>query len=164
MATNLTNSPITKQSTVTLHFSLALEDGAIIDSNFDKTPATFAMGDGSLLPGFEEVLIDLRVDQRRDFLINPEQGFGQHNPSNIQTLKRKEFADDMALSVGLVVSFADAARGERPGVIAAINDDEIIVDFNHPLAGKSIIFDVQILDVKASDVEVDAEGPSRVPL
>ena len=142
---------ITETSTVTLHFSLALEDGSIIDSNFDGAPATFTMGDGSLLPGFEDALVGLSIDQRNSFVISPERGFGQHNPSNLQTLKRKEFAADMDLSVGLVISFADAAKGELPGVISTIGDEEVIVDFNHPLAGKAILFEVQIISIETAD-------------
>lgn len=143
---------VTRSSTVSLYFSLALEDGSIIDSNFDRTPATFTMGDGSLLIGFEDVLIGMQVGQRQRFLIGPEQGFGQHNPSNLQTIKRGQFAPDMVLSVGLVVSFADAAKGELPGVITALDDVEVSVDFNHPLAGKVIIFDVHIVKIQAQAV------------
>lgn len=152
------NSEITRNSRVTLQFSVALEDGSIIDSNFDGTPATFTMGDGSLLSGFEDVLIGMSVDQENSFLITPEHSFGQHNPSNLQTIKRKQFAPDMALSVGLVVSFADAAKGELPGVISSLNDDEVIVDFNHPLAGKAILFKVKIIKVQAIDVQPSASN------
>ena len=156
LSTKTDSSEITRNSQVTLHFSVALEDGAIIDSNFEGSPARFTMGDGSLLSGFEDVLIGMSVGQENSFLITPEHGFGQHNPSNLQTIKRKQFAPDMALSVGLVVSFADAAKGELPGVISSLNDDEVIVDFNHPLAGKAILFKVQIIEVQVIDVQAPA--------
>lgn len=154
LSTATANSEITRNSRVTLYFSLALEDSSIIDSNFDGAPATFTMGDGSLLSGFEDVLIGMSVDQENSFLITPEHGFGQHNPSNLQTIKRKQFAPDMALSIGLVISFADAAKGELPGVISGIGEDEIIVDFNHPLAGKTITFDVHIVKIAALAREI----------
>ena len=142
---------------VTLHFSLALEDGSIIDSNFEGSPATFTMGDGSMLPGFEGVLVGLGVNDRASFRIEPEYGFGQHNPVNVQLMKRQHFPVDMELSQGLVVSFADAAKSELPGVITAIAGDEVSVDFNHPLAGKSIVFDVQVLGIKAADITATEE-------
>lgn len=148
-STDDVNGKITRKSQVKLHFSLALEDGSIIDSNFDGTPARFCMGDGSLLSGFEDVLVGMHVGQGNSFVITPEHGFGQHNPSNLQTMKRNQFAPDMTLSVGLVVSFADAAKGELPGVISAIDEDEVVVDFNHPLAGKAIVFKVKIIEVQA---------------
>ena len=138
---------ITRASRVTLYFSLSLEDGAVIDSNFEQRPATLNIGDGNLPPGFEEHLLGLQVGQKASFTVLPEKAFGQHNPSNIQLIKRDTFAEDMALSEGLVVSFADAARGELPGVIQAIGEDEVRVNFNHPLAGKKLIFKVEIVAV-----------------
>ena len=141
---------ITKDSRVRLHFSLSLEDGSLIDSNFDKEAATFTMGDGSLLTGFEDVLIGLIAGQQASFVIDPEQGFGQYNPSNVQSMKRKAFPDDMELHAGLVVSFADVKKSELPGVIKSIAGDDISVDFNHPLAGKPIVFKVHLIDVVAA--------------
>ncbi len=145
---------IGKASGVTLHFSLALEDGSVVDSNFDQSPATLSIGDGNLPLGFEEHLLGMAVGQQSSFTVLPEKAFGQHNPSNIQRVKRKSFAADMALSEGLVVSFADANRGELPGVIQTIGDDEVTVDFNHPLAGKTLVFKVEIIAVNNTVTEV----------
>ncbi len=159
----VTDARISNASTVTLHFSLALEDGSIIDSNFEGEPATFTMGDGSLLSGFESVLLGLKKGQKSTFSITPEHGFGQHNPSNLQTIKRQQFAPDTELSIGLVMSFADAAKGELPGVISEINADDVVVDFNHPLAGKTIVFNVHIIKVQITEAEVLAPGTTTSP-
>ncbi|MCB1668649.1 MAG: peptidylprolyl isomerase [Porticoccaceae bacterium] len=132
---------------ITLYFSLTLEDGAVIDSNFEGEPANFVYGDGSLLPGFEAVLEGLEPGEQGAFEITPEHGFGQHNSSNVQQIPRREFADDIELEVGLMLSFADANRAELPGVIVALDDDTVSVDFNHPLAGRTITFKVHIIDV-----------------
>nr|WP_086934578.1 peptidylprolyl isomerase [Agarilytica rhodophyticola] len=133
---------------ITLHFSLQIEGGDMVDSNFDKEPATFTFGDGSLLPGFEQALVGMKAGARTQAIIEPEKGFGQSNPQNIQIFKRDSFNQDIELAVGLVLSFADAAGGELPGVVAAIGDDQVTVDFNHPLAGRTIIFDAQIIGIK----------------
>lgn len=133
---------------VTMHFSLTLDDGTLVDSNFDSKPATFDIGDGNLLAGFEEVLFGLKAGDEREFVIPPEKGFGQHNPSNVQTVSRDEFPDDITLEEGLVLSFADAQQTELPGVVTAFDDTTVTVDFNHPLAGRSIAFSVKIVDVK----------------
>lgn len=135
-------------SRVTLHFSLALEDGSVVDSNFGGTPAAFTMGDGSLLPGFEALLVGLGAGAAETFFVAPEQGFGLPNPTNTTTLPRHHFAADMALSEGLVVLFADAAGAELPGTITAIDSDHITVDFNHPLAGHTLDFTVHVLAVE----------------
>ncbi|MGK0442367.1 MAG: FKBP-type peptidyl-prolyl cis-trans isomerase SlpA [Pseudohongiellaceae bacterium] len=141
---------IAPDSKVTLHFELKFENGDIIDSNFDKEAATFAMGDGSLLPGFEKKLFGLTAAEKATFTVMPEDGFGQPNPNNIQSFKRDTFADDMELYEGLVVSFADASQSELPGVIKSVDEEVVIVDFNHPLAGEKIIFDVEIIAVDAA--------------
>ena len=141
---------INSQSRVTLHFELKFEDGEIIDSNFNKDPATFVMGDGSLLPGFEKKLEGLSSAEKASFTVLPEEAFGQPNPNNVQSFKRDSFAEDMELAEGVVISFADASQSELPGVIKSVDDDVVIVDFNHPLAGQNIVFNVDIIAVEAA--------------
>jgi FKBP-type peptidyl-prolyl cis-trans isomerase SlpA len=128
---------------VTLHFSLTLKSGHVVDSNFDKEPAKFVVGDGNLLEGFEKAIFGLPAGVRED-------GFGQANPSNIQTFKRDQFDDDLELEEGLMLSFADAQNAELPGVVSSFDEAMVTVDFNHPLAGKEIEFEVQILSVDPS--------------
>jgi len=140
----VTIGPDTK---VTLHFSLALEDGSVVDSNFSGKPATFVVGDGSLLNGFESALFGLSTGDEAVLEIDPEQGFGPHNPNNIQRFSKGDFTDDVQLEPGLMLSFADASQAELPGVVVEVDDEHVMVDFNHPLAGHQITFAVKILDV-----------------
>ena len=135
---------------VTLYFSLSLENGEIVDSNFDAKPATFTLGDGTLLPGFEAPLIGLEAGSKGEFMIAPEHAFGQRNPENIQKLSRDNF-DQESLQIGDVFSFQNG-DGELPGVITAIEVEDVEVDFNHPLAGRSIIFTVDIVDVEPGSI------------
>lgn len=141
-------SEIEKTSRIRLHFELALEDGQVVDSNFDKTPAEFEFGDGSLLESFEEVLIGLKVGDEREFSMSPEQAFGQHNANNMQIIPRAQF--DMDLEEGMIVSFSDAGNNELPGVITVIEENDVTVDFNHPLAGRTLSYRVCIVDVLES--------------
>lgn len=139
--------PITDDSTVTLHFELRLPDGDVIDSTFENKPGTLKIGDGSLFAGFERCLIGLESGDEQEFSISPEDAFGQHNPSNIQRFKRSEFDMD-ELSEGMMINFADASQAELTGVISTIDGDRVFVDFNHPLAGKELLFRVSILSVE----------------
>ncbi|WP_415906289.1 FKBP-type peptidyl-prolyl cis-trans isomerase [Neptuniibacter sp. QD72_48] len=140
------NKLIGPGKTVTLHFAIKLEDGQIIDSNFEAEPATFTVGDGNLLEGFEKALFGLEEGTKQTLKILPENGFGMSNPSNVQNIPRSQF-EGMELEQGLVISFADAGNGELPGVIAEFDDKMVSVDFNHPLAGKKLDFQVEILQV-----------------
>ena len=130
---------------VTMHFAIKLTDGQIVDSNFEGAPVEFEVGDGNIPEGFEAALTGLKVGDHLDLTIDPERGFGQHNPSNIQTMKRSDFKD-MELEPGLVISFQEPG-GELPGVIVEFDDERVEVDFNHPLAGKTILFEVQVLSI-----------------
>lgn len=138
---------IAEATKITLHFALKLPNGEVVDSTFDKKPATFTFGDGNLLSGFENKLRGMQKGERKQFTVSPEEAFGQPNPANVQTFKRGDFDPAMELYEGLVISFADASKAELPGVIASFDDEEVVVDFNHPLAGRVIYFDVEILDV-----------------
>jgi FKBP-type peptidyl-prolyl cis-trans isomerase SlpA len=138
------NVPVSEGTRVYVNFSVSLEDGSEVDSNFGGEPVAFVVGDGSLLPGFERLLFGMSAGQRRMFTVAPEEGFGQPNDNNVQHLPRSQFTGDSELEIGLVFSFADASGGELPGLIVAFDDDEVIIDFNHPLAGRNILFDVLV--------------------
>ena len=139
------NLQIQTGTSVTLHFSLALENGHIVDSNFKGNPATFSVGDGNLLPGFESSLLGLEVGDEREFIISPENAFGQHNAQNVQSVDRGNF-DESELEIGSILSFQNG-DGELPGVIIALEENQVMVDFNHPLSGKNIVFQVKIVEI-----------------
>ena len=139
------NLQIQAGTSVTLHFSLALENGHIVDSNFEGNPATFSVGDGNLLPGFESSLLGLAVGDEREFIISPENAFGQHNAQNVQAVDRGNF-DESELEIGSILSFQNG-DGELPGVIIALEENQVMVDFNHPLSGKNIVFQVKIVEI-----------------
>ncbi|RRJ83251.1 FKBP-type peptidyl-prolyl cis-trans isomerase [Aestuariirhabdus litorea] len=133
---------------VTLHFSLKLEDGSEVDSTFDKAPATLTMGDGSLPEGFESLLHGLAIGAREQFSVAPEAAFGERNPANVQRMPRTRFGSDIELSEGVMLSFADQGGAELPGVVTWLSETVVEVDFNHPLAGHRLLFEVEIIDVQ----------------
>ena len=137
---------------VELHFSLKLADtGELVDSTFEKKPAELVIGDGNLPAAFEEVIHGMRAGERKVERIEPKDGFGQHNPSNVQRIPKDQFDPSVELSEGLVVSFQDKAKSELPGVVVTIDDTMVTVDFNHPLAGRDLEFEVEILSVVPSE-------------
>ncbi len=153
---------IDASSQVCLHFSLRLFEGELVDSTFDGAPAQLTMGDGKLPPGFERCLLGMSAGERGQFDVAAEEGFGQPQPENIQQFPRSafaQFAEDAsagegeALAPGLVVSFSDAAGGQMPGVVAAVDERQVTVDFNHPLAGRRLQFDVEIISVESGKGE-----------
>lgn len=142
----MSENKVSLQTNVTLFFSLSLEDGQIIDSNFGGKPAQCMPGDGNLLPAFDACIVGLQVGDKRQFIIPAAEAFGLRQDANLKRVPRERFAKDIELVPGLVVSFAAAEGGELPGVIHRLMGDVIEVDFNHPLAGRDIVFDVEIVD------------------
>jgi FKBP-type peptidyl-prolyl cis-trans isomerase SlpA len=133
---------------ITLNFSVSLMDGTVLDSTWGGSPATFQYGDGSLLPGFERAIVGLKAGDRRSVIIESANGFGLRNEENVQEIPRNRFAEDLALEQGLMISFANAGDGgELPGVVQQVSGDRVIVDFNHPLAGRDLTFDVEIISI-----------------
>ncbi|BCD96554.1 FKBP-type peptidyl-prolyl cis-trans isomerase [Marinagarivorans cellulosilyticus] len=141
------NLAIADATKVTLNFSLSLEDGTVVDSNHGEDPVTFTVGDGNLLEGFEKAMYGLRAGDEREITILPEQGFGQPNENNVQEVPVTDFPEDLTLEVGLMLSFSDAQNTELPGVIKALQGETVLVDFNHPLAGRTLLFKVHIHSV-----------------
>ncbi len=144
--------PVSEGTRVFVNFSLSLEDGSEIDSNFNADAVDFVIVDGSLLPGFERLLFGMSAGERQIFSVEPEHAFGMPNDSNVQELGRDQFDDDVELELGLVFSFGDAVGGELPGLIIEFDEQWVTVDFNHPLAGRTILFDVLVHRVEAAEL------------
>ena len=141
---------IASDSEVMMHFSICLADGSAVDSSkVDGKPAKFIMGDGSLTPNFEACLLGLTEGQSETFTLKPEDAFGLPNPDNIHHLELSKFGDDVPAEVGTIISFSQPDGSELPGVIREIVADSVTVDFNHPLAGQTLTFEVDVLEVLA---------------
>ena len=137
-------------SRITLHFALLLPSGEEVDTTRRGQPATLTLGDGNLLPGFEAALIGLQAGDDAQITIAAAEAFGERNPGNVQIIAKDrfaEFAEDQPLELGLMISF-QAADGELPGVVTQVFSESVEVDFNHPLSGNDIVFDVSILSVE----------------
>lgn len=156
MSTSKADAVVEPGATVELFFSLALVSGEVIDSNFEGSPASFCLGDGSMLPGFEKTLLGLAAGEETQERIDAREAFGDPNPQNRQRFPVAKFAhlleDDLIpTEVGSVVSFRDPGGFDLPGVIVSLDTNFVEVDFNHPLAGKDIMFRAKIVSVLPAD-------------
>lgn len=140
---------INQNSAVTLHFTIKLKDGSVADSthNLGK-PAKFVIGYGSLSENFEKCLIGMTAGQNQAIELIAEDAFGQPNPDNIHHMDRAKFIGETEVEVGTIMAFSGPDGMEIPGIITEIVGDSVTVDFNHPLAGQDVIFDVEILSVE----------------
>jgi FKBP-type peptidyl-prolyl cis-trans isomerase SlpA len=139
---------IGSKSEVLMHFSIKLTDGSAVDSTkVDNKPAKFVMGDGSLTPGFEACLLGLTEGDSESFTLPPESAFGLPNPDNFHYIELSKFSSEVPAEVGTIISFTQPDGSEIPGIIREIVADSVTVDFNHPLAGQTVTFEVDVLEV-----------------
>lgn len=130
-----------------MHFSLALEDGTEAISTFAEEPFEFTMGDGSLQAGLELALYGLKAGDRQTLTLDPGQAYGLHDEDMVHEMLRSDFPAELQPEPGQIISFQAPNGEETPGMILEVTGDEVKVDFNHPLAGRRVIYKVQILEV-----------------
>jgi FKBP-type peptidyl-prolyl cis-trans isomerase SlpA len=142
------NTLIQANSEVILHFDLKLADGSAADSTrVNNKPAKLVIGDGSLTPNFEGCLLGLKAKDKKSFTLEANDAFGMPNPDNIHHLERSKFSAETPAEEGMIIAFNQPDGSELPGIIREVTGDSVTVDFNHPLAGQVITFDVEIISV-----------------
>ncbi|MDA0125213.1 MULTISPECIES: FKBP-type peptidyl-prolyl cis-trans isomerase [Vibrio] len=140
---------INQDSAVTLHFTIKMQDGSVADSTHNMgKPAKFVMGDGSLSENFEQCLLGLQVGEQKAIELKAADAFGMPNPDHIHHMDRTKFVGETEVEVGTIMAFSGPDGMEIPGIITEIAGDSVTVDFNHPLAGQDVTFEVEILSVE----------------
>jgi len=138
-------------SLVTLHYRVATGDDIEVIATFDSTPATLQLGSGELAPPLEACLEDLPVGERHVFLLEPEQAFGPHNPDLVKRLPMGDLpnggADILPLTLVEFAAPSQLGGAKFTGLVREIDDTAALIDFNHPLAGKSIRFEVEVIGI-----------------
>lgn len=144
----MSSEKITAGSSVLIDYTLALEDGTVIESTQGSDPLRFTIGDGALIEGLEAALVGLTAGDRQCVQLSPLEAFGFADETNVHLMTRDKFPDDMELEPGLIIGFTTPSGEQVPGKILELPDETLVViDFNHPLAGHSITFDVEVLAV-----------------
>lgn len=142
---------VTEAAYLTLHYRLASADGTDIVTTFKDNPATLQLGTGQLAPFLEACLLGLPEGAHRTFDLSPDQAFGSRNPDLIQRVSRATLKENSQLgeeyTVGDLVEFAAPGGGRFAGVLRDIDADGAVFDFNHPLAGQNLKFEVNIIGI-----------------
>lgn len=140
---------IRRGARVRLHYRLALPDGKVIESSEGGEPLEFVVGAGELPEGLEARLIGLRAGECRRFEIAAWQNvFGDYDEERMQELDRSAFPEDFDVKPNTVMAFAMPSGEEIPGLIEAVGEETVRVDFNHPLIGRDFVYEVRILAVE----------------
>ena len=141
------SATVRSDSYLTLHYRISTLDGEEFLSTFDMSPATLQMGSGQLAENLESVLIGLTAQEHFVFQLEPNEAFGTHNDRLVERLARSALPDGMELKENSVVEFTAPNGGTFSGFLREIDDTHALFDFNHPLAGKTIRFEVNIIGI-----------------
>lgn len=137
---------VAANSLVTLHYRITLPNGQPLISTFEATPATLQLGGGEMLPAMEQLLIGLAAGSRQQFDLEPEQAFGPHRPELVERVKRAHMPDEEIEAMS-VMEFTAPDGSRYSGLVREIDAESALIDFNHPLAGKSIRLEVEVIGV-----------------
>lgn len=148
---NAIHPVVTESAYLTLHYRLAAMDGTSIVSTFEDNPATLQLGTGQLAPFLEACLIGLPEGAHQTFELPPEKAFGPRNPELIQHVSRATLTENSNFGeeyvIGDLVEFSAPSGGRFAGILRAIDDETALFDFNHPLAGQQLKFEVKIIGI-----------------
>lgn len=136
---------IKEGSKVTLHYTLTV-DGEVVDSSQGKDPFSYQHGEHEIVPGLEEELEGLKVGEKKAISVPPEKGYGNANPDAVQKVPKAAFQGGGELAVGEMV-LGQAGGHEFQARIIAMDDEEVTLDLNHPMAGKTLEFQVEVVAV-----------------
>ena len=132
---------------VQVHYKGTFEDGTVFDSSYDRGETIgFTVGAGEMIPGFDAAVNGMKVGETKTVKIEPGEAYGEHNPEGIQAVPKQSFPEDFEFEQGLVIEGSVQGQPVR-GIISQVEEEVVVVDFNHPMAGKNLNFDIELVKV-----------------
>ncbi len=135
--------------TVKVHYTGRLEDGTVFDSSLNREPLQFTIGAGELIPGFEESVIGMEVGEKKTVTIPPEKAYGSHLEELVIKIEKERIPEDINPEVGQQLEIKQPDGRTIPVVVTDISETHITLDANHPLAGESLTFDIELVEIVA---------------
>lgn len=142
---------------VSIDYSLSVEN-EVVDSTEGDEPLQFLQGHQNIIPGLEKALAGMKVGEEKQVVVNPEEAYGEIDPENVVEVPRDEFPSEIPLEPGIELEVKNADGEELSATILEVNKTSVKLDFNHPLAGKQLTFDVKIVDLRDATEEELAHG------
>ena len=141
-------SQVKNNDTVKVHYTGKLNDGQVFDSSVERgEPMEFTMGKGQLIPGFEKGLIDMKVNEKKTINIPKEEAYGDTKDELVQEVPKSQLPEDIEPKIGMGLVSQTPTGQEINLIVKDVKEDTIVVDGNHPLAGKDLIFDLEVVAI-----------------
>jgi len=138
--------PVSNGKVISLEYTLKLDDNQVVDSNVGKDPLTYKHGANQIIPGVEVAVEGMTIGQAKSVVVEPPDGYGNVNPDAVQEIPKEKVPQD--IRVGTQLRGKDPSGQEIRPIVREVRDNTVLLDFNHPLAGKTLFFDLKVLDVQ----------------
>lgn len=145
--------PFKKDQVVVFHYTVTNEKNEVVDNSRGGEPLAVLTGRGQILPKLEEAMQDLAVHDTKTVPLTAKEAYGEFSEEQIQTVSRDNFPKDANLEVGMEYMASMEDGHQMPFAISEINGDQITVDFNHPLAGQDLTFEVEVVELRNATAE-----------
>jgi len=139
---------VKKGDKVKVHYTGRLEDGTVFDSSKDKNPLEFTVGSGQMIPGFDRAVEGMKLNEEKTITIKAEDAYGERDETLTREMPLTSLPKDVEPKIGMVIPMQDETERPRRGTIVDIAENSVIIDLNHPLAGKDLIFDIKVVSVE----------------
>lgn len=143
--------------TVHVHYTGKLKDGTVFDTSQDREPLSFTIGEQRVIPGFEEAVVGMEPGDTKTEELSPDQAYGQHREDMVMELEREQLPESVEPEVGQQLQLRMQDGREVPVVITDLNEEAVTIDANHPLAGKALVFEIELVNIGE-----DARGGSNI--
>jgi len=133
--------------TVSVHYTGKLEDGRVFDSSLKREPLQFTLGEGKIIPGFEVAVAGMSAGEKKTITLPPEEAYGPRREEMVVEMGRDKMPDGVEPQVGQHLQLMNAAGQALVALIVDVRDDVVVLDGNHPLAGKALIFEIELVKI-----------------
>jgi peptidylprolyl isomerase len=132
---------------VSVDYTGVLDNGDVFDSSEGRQPLEIQMGSGSVLPGFESALMGMTLNETKTFTLSPEDAYGQRDESRMHNFPKSDIPTGMEPEVGQILMLSTQQGQQIPARVDSIDEDKVTFDLNHPLAGKSLTFNIKVMEI-----------------
>jgi len=153
---------IEENKVVQIHYTLKDDGGKVLDTSEGQDPLTYMHAEGAIIPGLFKAITGKEVGEKISVVVKPDEGYGDQDDSMVQKVSREAFKEMDDLAVGVKVQ-AETDHGIQIAVVTNITDEEVTIDLNHPLAGVTLHFDVEVADIREATGEEISHGHVHGP-
>ncbi len=138
---------------ISVHYKGTLKNGDIFDTSEGRNPLEIKMGAGQLIKGFESALMGMSLNEKKTFTLDPEDAYGNRNEEHMQSFPKKDVPPEMNSQVGQTIALSTPDGQQIPARITEVDDEKVVVDLNHPLAGESLTFEIEIVGINETQTQ-----------